>query len=177
MSLAATGALTSAAFAAVHTTATDSALAVSSDNQNSDESSFAMVENFPQHKILPVPGGLWKPVDEDEGDTATVLGYRNTDQMLDNAAMFFTGSSVAVLSVFLVGFMVLGVFTKVRGLFGNKPDGSSEEAKPSAEFVPFVRRGDTVSPYNPVRIMGEELPGKPADTSASSRIFGRKGIQ
>ena len=125
MSLAATGALTSAALAAVQTGATESALAISSENQDANESSFAMAENFPQHKILPVPGGLWKQIDEDEGDTATVLGYRNTDQALDNAAMYLTGSGLTALSVFLIGFMFMGAFSKARGLFGNKPDGSS----------------------------------------------------
>ena len=177
MSLAATGTLASAALAAVHTTATDSAIAVSSEHQGLDESSFAMVENFPQHKILPVPGGLWKPVDEDEGDTATVLGYRNTDQLLDNAAMFFTGSGLTALSVFLIGFMFMGAFSKARGALGSLFGNSDKVAKPSQDFVPFVRKGDEMSPLNPVRIMGGELPEKPVDNSASSRIFGRRGIQ
>jgi hypothetical protein len=175
MSLAATGALASAAFAAVHTTTSDSAIAVSSEHQDANESSFAMAESLPQYKILPVPGGLLKPVDSVEGNT--VLGDRNADQMLDSAAMYLTGNGLAVLSVFLIGFMFMGVLSKAREFFGSKPDGSDKKAKTSAEFVPFVRRSDAVSPLNPVRIMGEELPGKPADTSASSRIFGRRGIQ
>ena len=177
MSLAATGALTSAALAAVQTGATESAIVRSSEHQDTNESSFAMAESSPQFKILPVPGGLWKPVDTVEDNVATVPATTNINHTLDEAAIFLVGSNVALLSIFLMGFMLMGAITKAKGLFGNKSGDHNKDAEPSQEFVPFVRRGDEVSPLNPVRIGCEELPGKPADTSASSRIFGRRGIQ
>jgi hypothetical protein len=178
MSLAATGALTSAALAAVHTTAAESAIAVSSYDQNASESSFAMADSFPQYKILPVTGGLWKPVDSVEGDATTVLGYRDTDQALDSAAMYLTGSGAAVLSILLVGFLAMSFSTRTKSILAKALRSLSNDTKQSSAFVPFVRRGDDVSPYNPVRIGGEEIPGKAVnDPEALSQMFGKKGIQ
>lgn len=174
MSLAATGTAASAVLAAVHTSAAQAALTLSSGEQSADESSFATVEEKPQHDILPIGGGLWRKIDSDESETAAVLGYENTDPMLDSAVVYLTGSISAVLSLLLLGFTLLSVFSKTKDFFGNVFSPAKKETKP---FFPFVRRGDEVSPFNPVRIYGEELPGKPADTSASSRIFGRRGIQ
>lgn len=171
------------AVAALVGTSAETSIAAGLDGSNAavagtdGSSAFVGTDGTPDLEIIPIAGGLWREVDDDESDTTTVLGYRNTDQLLDNAAMFFTGSSVAVLSVFLMGFLAMSFFTKAKGSLDNTRGNPDKSAKPSQEFVPFVRRGDPVSPLNPLRFGGEELPEKPADTSASSRIYGRRGIQ
>lgn len=184
MSLAATGTQAFTALAATQA-ATFGALkpttAIHSGDQGSSESSFAMADSSPRLTILPTPSGLWRYGDKEDGSEAsTVLGYENTDQLLDNAAMYFTASDAAVMSVLLVGFLAMSFFTRTRKIVGNILDSKTkgQATGSSAEFVPFVTRADPVSPLNPLRVMGGELPGKAVtDPEEFSNIFGKKGIQ
>jgi hypothetical protein len=120
-----------------------------------------MVENTPQLSILPVPGGLWREAPEAKaGLAADGLGL------------------AGIILLMSLSFTVMNFFTRSLKILGVRHDAQSKESTPASEFVPFMRRDEVVSPYNPVRIGGEELPGKSVkDPEALGRMFGKKGIQ
>ncbi len=156
-----------------------SALALKSDDQSLSGSSFAMADSVSNHRILPVAGGLWSPIDGVESDVTVSSDPGHADESLDEAAII-PGGGLGLMGMLLLGFLVMNIFTRsgsfVRNLIASKK--SDAASGPSAEFTPFVRRGDPVSPYNPVRIGGEELPGRAQDNPNALRdMFGKKGIQ
>jgi len=182
MNLAATGTQMFTALATAQAATagiTESALAFTSDDQSSSESSFAMAENAPMYRILPVSGGLWVPVHEMKSDAAVSSDPARADESFDEATII-PGGGLGLMGMLLLGFLVMNIFTRsgsfVRNLIAS---GKSDKASgTSSKFTPFVRRGDAVSPYNPVRIGGEELPGKAVSgPEAISEMFGKKGIR